>query len=200
MAPRVTSSGARVVDRVWTREPEEKSPASTVRASGWSARSRSSAEARRAKPPRSSPPSWTLGKKQEWRSWVKSTVASPADCPSAAQIFSGSRPNKSTAVSRILKKWSLCLMPPLLAPTVLWFQGLFCHKSCKCARGDCRTDQNTFKIPAREAVFSAPRAQNSQLLADLPQSVFLQAGHLGLGDADLLRHLHLGLALVEAHG
>ena len=36
-------------------------------------------------------------------------------------------------------------------------------------------------------------------LANLPQGVFLQSGHLSLRDADLGGDLHLGFALKETH-
>ena len=42
--------------------------------------------------------------------------------------------------------------------------------------------------------------EHSDILLDGLQGVLLQAAHLGLGDAHLRGHLHLGLALVEPQG
>ena len=38
---------------------------------------------------------------------------------------------------------------------------------------------------------------NNDFFSDLPDGVFLQAGHLRLGNAHLTGHLHLGLAVVK---
>lgn len=116
------------------------------------------------------------------------------------------RAGRRGAVGRSLRRWrhntesdfirdkTICLDRPF--PGGCGFQNLQAYRWKAC--GDVgRCHEGEVPLDVR---YVRGTALCGQVVAHGAQGVFLQAGDLGLGDADGFRHFHLGLALEEPQG